>query len=134
MNIDTAESGHIQDLLGQDPSVGHHGTDIRLQGSQLRHGFLAPEILRLENRQVMGDGNLLHRRKHHLHATALGPVRLCIYADHFKAVSDDLFQTGRRDIRRSHEYNSQTYPSRAINPRQPSALPQSGIAPSPQCK
>ena len=90
MDVDTAVGGHIQHLLGKDAAIGYHRADIRLQGAQLLHRLLLPEILRLENRQVMGKGHLLDGRRHQLHAPALGTVRLGVNADNLKAVGKDL--------------------------------------------
>ena len=107
MDVDAAQDRHVQHLLGQNPAVGHHGADVRLQSLQLFHGFFLPEILRLEHRNSGVQRHFLHRRGHQLHAPSLGAVRLGIDADHLKAVGKNLFQTGRRDIRRSHKHNPQ---------------------------
>ena len=91
MDVDAAEGGHIQYLLGQDAAIGHHGADIRLQLRQLGYRLFLTEIFRLENRQVMLEGHFLHRRSHHFHTAALGTVRLGVNTHHFKSVRQDLF-------------------------------------------
>ena len=111
MDIDAAAGGNVQHLLGQDPAIGYNCTDIWLQVPQLLHRFLLPEMFRLENGQVIGKGHFLYGRIDHLHAPALGTVRLGVDTDDFKTVGNDFLQAGRRDVRRSHEYNSQKYPS-----------------------
>ena len=111
MNIDAAEGWHIQHLLGQDPPVGHHGAEIGLQRPQLLHSFLLPEGLRLEHGDPRFQGDLLRGRGRQLHAPALGPVRLGVHAHHFKAVRQDSFQAGSRNVRRAHKHNAHAQPS-----------------------
>ena len=114
VDVDASLGGDIQHPLGQDSAVGHHGADVGLQCSQSLHILVRPEILRLEDGDVMGQGHLLGGRSHQLHAPALGPVGLGVNADHLKAVGEDLFQTGRGNIRRTHKYNSQLETSKML--------------------
>ena len=86
MNIDAAECGNIQHLLGQNPAVGHHGADIRLQCPQSLHTFLLPEVLGLIYRNPGSQRHFLHRGSYQLHAPALGTVGLGVSAHHFKTV------------------------------------------------
>ena len=117
VNVDAAEGGDIQYLLGQDPAIGHHGTDIRLQIPKLLHTILLPEVLRLKHGDSMLQRHFLHRRKDHLHAPTLGAVGLGKGPHHLKAVGKDFFQAGRRDIRRSHKHNTHDFsPSFAYSP------------------
>ena len=107
MDVDAAIGGNIQHLLRQDPSIGNHGADIRLQSPQLLHRFLLAEGLRLEHRDFMFQSDLFHRGIYHFHTPSLGTVRLGIHTHNIKAISQNLLQTGRRNIRRSHKYHSQ---------------------------
>ena len=116
MDIHIAQSGNVQHPLGQDPTVGHHGANVGLQIRQGLHIRILPEAFRLEHGDIVGDGNLLHRRKDHLHAPALGPVRLGIDTDNLKAVGNDFFQAGCRNIRRTHKYYSQRITSNIAFP------------------
>ena len=114
MDVDAALAGDVQHRLGQDPSVGHHRADIRVQPAQLLHRFRIFKMLRLEHRNPMLQSQLLHRRGHHLHAPALGTVRLGVNAHHLEAILQNLFQAGRRNIRRTHKYNSHCHTSGEI--------------------
>ena len=109
VNVDAAQSRHIQHLLGQNPAVGNHRADIRFQCPQGLHRLLFPEIFRLEYGDVCAQCHLLHGRGHQLHAPTLGTVGLGIDADHLKAVGQNLFQAGRRNVRRAHKHNSQGF-------------------------
>ena len=81
-----------------------------MQLPKLLHGFILPEVLRLENRQMIRKGNFLDRRKRHLHAPVFGTIRLGIDTDHIETIRYDFFQAGGRDIRRAHEDNSHAFP------------------------
>ena len=105
MNIDAAEGWHIQHLLGQNPAIRHHGAEIWPQCPQLLHDFLLPEGLRLKHGNPRFQSDLLRGRGRQLHAPALGAVRLGVNAHHVKAVGQDLFQAGRRNVRRTHKYH-----------------------------
>ena len=91
MDVDEALGHQIQYPLRQDPAISYHRYHIRLQSPQFLHGGIITKILRLVNRDLVGDGHLLYRGKHHLHATTLGTIRLCINTDYLKAVGNDLF-------------------------------------------
>ena len=110
MDVDAAPLRHIQHLLGQNPTVGHHRADIRLQIPQLLHRFFLPEILRLEHGNSGSHGYLLHRRTDHLHAPALGAIRLGIDPDHLKTIGQNLFQTDGRNVRRTHKHYTHGFP------------------------
>ena len=111
MNVDAPEGGHVQYLLGEDPAVGHHGADVRLQGPEGLHRLLLPEIFRLEDRDPRVQGHFLHRAGGQLHAPALGPVRLGIDPYHLEAVCQNPFQAGGRNVRSAHKDNTHGQPS-----------------------
>ena len=95
-----------QNVIGQDAAVGHHHQDIRGQGLDLRIGGAVPHFLRLADRQAVGQGQLLHRGKSHLHAPALGLIRLGKDAHHVELLVQQLLQRGRRKIRRAHKHDT----------------------------
>ena len=105
VNVDATESGHIQHLLGQNPAVCHHGADVGLQFPQGFYRLLLPEVLGLKHGNPGSQRHFLHRGSYQLHAPALGTVGLGIDAHNLKTVRQYFFQTGRRNVRRSHEYN-----------------------------
>ena len=86
MDIDAAIGRRIQHRLRQDPPIGNHRANIRLQGLQLLHSGAVTEVFRLKHRDFMLQRHLLDRGSHQLHASALGAVRLGIDTNHFKAV------------------------------------------------
>ena len=91
MDIDAAIGGDVQYALRQDPSVSHHSDGIGLEGTKLLHRFLLPEVFRLIHGDIMGKGHLLHRRKDHLHSSALGSVRLGVHTHHLTRSFQKLF-------------------------------------------
>ena len=107
MDVDAAVFRHVQHLLGQNAPIGHHGADIRLQGAKRLHRSILPEIFRLKHGNSGGHGHILHRGRNQLHAPPLGTVRLGVDAHHVEAVGQYFFQTGRRNVRRTHKHNAQ---------------------------
>ena len=113
MDIDAAVFWNIQHLLGQDPSVGNHRANIRLQCPQLFHRFFLPERIRLEHGDSGTLGQHLYRRGCQLHPPAPGAVRLGVYAYHLKAVFQNSVQAYRRNIRGAHKNNTHAIPPQA---------------------
>ena len=111
VNVNAPEGGHVQYLLREDPAVGYHGADIRLQGPEGLHRLLLPEIFRLEDRDPRFQSHFLYRAGGQLHTPALGPVRLGIGPYHLEAVCQDPFQAGGRNVRSAHKDNTHGHPS-----------------------
>ena len=107
MDVDASLGGDIQNPLGKDAAISHHGADIGLQIPKCLHILVRTEILRLEHGDIVCQCHLLDGGSHQLHAATLGAVGLGVNADHLKAVGEDLFQAGGGNIRRAHKYNSQ---------------------------
>ena len=92
MDIDRAVLRHGKNIVRQNPAVGHHNQNIRGQGLDLGKSRAIPHLLRLIHRDIVGQCKGLYGRKAHLHAPALGLVRLGKYAHHGKALVNHFFQ------------------------------------------
>ena len=79
MHIDAAIGGNIQDLLCQELAESSHHDKIRLPFFQLLHKIRFFHLQWLEYRQALLQRKGLHRRLHHLLATAFRTVRLGHY-------------------------------------------------------
>ena len=86
--LDAAELRHVERLLGHDEGhVGHHA-EIGLQRRHLLPYLGLLERLRLEERQIVGEGSLLDG----IHPLAL--VRLAVDADDILSARDQGIEHG----------------------------------------
>ena len=92
MDIDTAQLGQINERLWQELSVGDDNDQVRSKGSQLLQNALLPDLLRLTDRDVMGQRHLLHRRSQKLHAPVFRLIRLGVDCGNFMSVCDQPLQ------------------------------------------
>ena len=106
VDVDAAQARDVQHLLGQNLSVGNHGDDVGLQSAQLLDHRVVLESRGLEYRQSCLQGYLFYLGHFQLHPAVFRFVGLGINAGQIKFFTDQAAQTGRRNIRRSHKYNS----------------------------
>ena len=103
MDVDAAETRHVEDCLGQDQPVGGDNHHIGTDGA---HALLGNRILQgqwLEHRNAMLLGKALDRRGLQRHAAAGRPVRLRQDEGHFVPGRKDGRQSSRREFRRTGE-------------------------------
>ena len=88
MDVDAPQPGIVQNFLGQDPAIGRHHDEVRLQLADGLQGGAVPQFGGLEHRDVVDLGAHLHRGGLELHPPVLGLVRLAKHAHHLVAGGD----------------------------------------------
>ena len=117
MDVDAAQLGVVQDLLGEDPAIGGHHDEVGGQTLDGLQGGAVPQLGGLEDRDVVLQGNHLHRGGQELHAPVLGLVRLGEDAHDLVAGFDESLEGGHRKVRGAHEQDLHQSSSTSRSPR-----------------
>ena len=103
MDIDGAVGRRVQDILRQNTAIGRHHDQLRCQFLHQGQGGTVPQLQRLIDRQVMGQGIFLDRRKGQLMAAVFRLIRLGKDAADLVSGFHQRVQRGHRKIRRAHK-------------------------------
>ncbi len=105
MDVHVAQGRNVQQLLGQNLPEGRRNAQIRGQGLQFLHAFLA-DALGLIHRNAPAKGFLLHRGRGQFVAPSPGAIRLGVNADHVIACIAQGGKAGHSKVRRAHKNDS----------------------------
>ena len=103
VDVDTALDGIVQNLRGQDLTVGRHHDELRVQLPEIPQCLPIPHLCGLEHGDFMGKGTYLYRTWQQLHSPVLGFVRLGKDATDSMPRSQKGIQRGHRKFRRTHK-------------------------------
>ena len=104
MHIESAETGHGPNHLGQH-AESHHHLQVSLVSTQLLHKFRVLHLYRLKHGQSHRQRILLHLRGlQHILMTAHGLVGLGNHSHHVITAFHQTFQGSNRKLGRSHEH------------------------------
>ena len=110
VHVDRAELRQREHFIRQNAPVGHHHQNIRFEALKLSKRGAVAHFFRLEYGKPRPERKLLHRGKAQLHPAPLGLVRLGEHTDDFKMLVEQLFERGRREIRRPHKNDPHSAP------------------------
>ena len=85
MNIHATTNRYVENRPGKQQSVGRDDNEVRFGPRNLRNNIGIFQRLRLPDRNVMLDRELLDRTFRHLSATPGRPIRLCQYGRRYEA-------------------------------------------------
>ena len=102
MDVQAAQGRDAEDVGRQKAPVSGGHDHVRLQGADVGFELRGADLVRLQDRQVPGQGQLLHRRRNQPEVPSLRPVRLADHAHDRIAVVQQLLQGQYGKFRRSH--------------------------------
>ncbi len=103
----------VEEAAGENLAVGDHDRDVGLEGVQFPgEGFarLAPEAVRLEDRQAMGQGTFLDRWRFQLSPAPRRLVRLAYHRQHFVGGFHQPVERRHGEVRGAEKDDAQQEP------------------------
>ena len=110
MDIETPMRRDIENRLRQDLSVSCDDYEIRFQIAELLDEFLVASALRLQDREIALQRDLLDGRRLEFEVASLGPIRLSDNRNHFRLMEiTQSLQAGASQVGGPHEDDTEHF-------------------------